>query len=185
MPWRVPLLLAAPLGRVFNDYDFGGYLIANGVAPFIDGRTELYGEKFFVDHSAATGPEPGDLFRLLDAYKCAATLMRAQSAAITARSCRWPAEGVRRRHCHHPSQHGWRGGQRRPRGGTWSGIRAELPAELIFYRIAFVVGSRNDVTHRIVPLIVQTYCVTEFLSPPVQFVFTKKEKKKGEGQWPD
>jgi hypothetical protein len=40
----VPLLLAAPLGRVFNDYDFGGYLIANGVAPFIDGRTELYGE---------------------------------------------------------------------------------------------------------------------------------------------
>jgi hypothetical protein len=29
------------LARVLNDYDFGGYLIANGVAPFIDGRTEL------------------------------------------------------------------------------------------------------------------------------------------------
>ena len=42
------------LSRVFNDYDFGGYLIANGVAPFIDGRTELYGEKFFVDHNAAS-----------------------------------------------------------------------------------------------------------------------------------
>jgi len=41
--------------RVFNDYDFGGYLIASGVAPFIDGRTELYGEKFFVDHNAASG----------------------------------------------------------------------------------------------------------------------------------
>jgi hypothetical protein len=41
--------------RVFNDHDFGGYLIANGVAPFIDGRTELYGEKFFVDHNAASG----------------------------------------------------------------------------------------------------------------------------------
>ena len=41
------------LTRVFNDYDFGGYLISNGVAPFIDGRTELYGEKFFVDHNAA------------------------------------------------------------------------------------------------------------------------------------
>ena len=40
--------------RVFNDYDFGGYLVANGVAPFIDGRAELYGEKFFIDHDAAT-----------------------------------------------------------------------------------------------------------------------------------
>jgi hypothetical protein len=70
------------LTRVFNDYDFGGYLIANGVAPFIDGRTELYGEKFFVDHNAASGlMEPENLFRLLDAYKIEATLMRTQSAA--------------------------------------------------------------------------------------------------------
>jgi hypothetical protein len=70
------------LTRVFNDYDFGGYLIANGVAPFIDGRTELYGEKFFVDHNAASGlMEPDNLFRLLDEYKIEATLMRTQSAA--------------------------------------------------------------------------------------------------------
>ncbi len=68
--------------RVFNDYDFGGYLIANGVAPFIDGRTELYGEKFFVDHNAASGlMEPENLFRLLDEYRIEATLMRTQSAA--------------------------------------------------------------------------------------------------------
>ena len=70
------------LSRVFNDYDFGGYLIANGVSPFIDGRTELYGEKFFVDHNAASGlMEPENLFRLLDDYKIEATLMRTQSAA--------------------------------------------------------------------------------------------------------
>jgi hypothetical protein len=70
------------LTRVFNDYDFGGYLIANGVAPFIDGRTELYGEKFFVDHNAASGlMEPENLFRLLEDYKIEATLMRTQSAA--------------------------------------------------------------------------------------------------------
>jgi hypothetical protein len=37
------------LARVFNDYDFGGYLIANDAAPCIDGRTELYGESFFFD----------------------------------------------------------------------------------------------------------------------------------------
>jgi hypothetical protein len=68
--------------RVFNDYDFGGYLIANGIAPFIDGRTELYGEKFFVDHNAASGlMEPENLFRLLDQYSIEATLMRTQSAA--------------------------------------------------------------------------------------------------------
>ena len=68
--------------RVFNDYDFGGYLIASGVAPFIDGRTEIYGEKFFVDHNAASGlMEPENLFRLLDQYKIEATLMRTQSAA--------------------------------------------------------------------------------------------------------
>jgi hypothetical protein len=70
--------------RVFNDYDFGGYLIANGVAPFIDGRTELYGEKFFVDHNAASGlMKPENLFRLLDQYRIEATLMRTQSAATT------------------------------------------------------------------------------------------------------
>jgi hypothetical protein len=68
--------------RVLNDYDFGGYLIASGVAPFIDGRTELYGEKFFVDHNAASGlMEPENLFRLLDQYAIEATLMRSQSAA--------------------------------------------------------------------------------------------------------
>jgi hypothetical protein len=70
------------LTRVFNDYDFGGYLIASGVAPFIDGRTELYGEKFFVDHNAASGlMEPDNLFHLLEEYKIEATLMRTQSAA--------------------------------------------------------------------------------------------------------
>jgi hypothetical protein len=70
------------LDRVFNDYDFGGYLIANGVATFIDGRTELYGEKFFVDHNAASGlMEPENLFRLLGEYNIEATLMRTQSAA--------------------------------------------------------------------------------------------------------
>jgi hypothetical protein len=70
------------LARVLNDYDFGGYLIANGVAPFIDGRTELYGEKFFVDHNAFSSPiEPDNLFRLLEQYDIEATLLRTQSAA--------------------------------------------------------------------------------------------------------
>jgi hypothetical protein len=68
--------------RVFNDYDFGGYLIASGVPTFIDGRTELYGEKFFLDHNAAsTLTEPDTLFRLLDDNRIEATLLRTQSPA--------------------------------------------------------------------------------------------------------
>jgi hypothetical protein len=68
--------------RLFNDYDFGGYLIVSGIAPFIDGRTELYGEKFFVDHDSASGlKEPDNLFRLLAEYDIEATLLRSQSAA--------------------------------------------------------------------------------------------------------
>jgi len=70
------------LTRVFNDYDFGGYLIAQGVQTFIDGRTELFGEQFFVDHNAASGlMEPDNHFRLLEAYKIEATFMRTESAA--------------------------------------------------------------------------------------------------------
>ncbi len=78
----VAILKKMNLTRVFNEYDFGGYLIANGVAPFIDGRAEIYGEKFFVDYNAATQlKEPEKLFRLLDEYKIEATLMRSQSPA--------------------------------------------------------------------------------------------------------
>jgi hypothetical protein len=67
--------------RVFNDYDFGGYLIASGVAPFIDGRTELYGETFFVEqHKASDLIDPGSLFRLLEEQQIQATLMRKDSA---------------------------------------------------------------------------------------------------------
>ena len=70
------------LARVFNDYDFGGYLISRGVPTFIDGRTELFGEKLMVDHNNASGlAEPDKLFRLLDDFNIEATLMRTQSAA--------------------------------------------------------------------------------------------------------
>jgi hypothetical protein len=39
--------------RLLNSYDFGGYLIAQGIKPFIDGRTELYGEAFVMRHHRA------------------------------------------------------------------------------------------------------------------------------------
>jgi hypothetical protein len=70
------------LQRVFNDYDFGGYLIARGVPTFIDGRTELYGTQFMTAHNNASGlSEPDNLYRLLADYNIEATLLRTQSAA--------------------------------------------------------------------------------------------------------
>ena len=70
------------VSRVFNDYDFGGYLIANDVPTFIDGRTELFGEKFVVDHHLASELiEPDQFFTMLGDYKIEATLLRTQSAA--------------------------------------------------------------------------------------------------------
>ena len=70
------------LARVLNDYDFGGYLIWRGVPTFIDGRTELFGEKRMVEHNSASGlSEPDNLFRLLDDHDIEATLLRTQSAA--------------------------------------------------------------------------------------------------------
>lgn len=62
--------------RVFNDYHFGGYMIASGLSPFIDGRTELYGAKMMVAHDSATSlRDPADLFRMLDQNRIDATLL--------------------------------------------------------------------------------------------------------------
>src|SRR4029078_3778643 len=36
----------AKVGTILNDYNFGGYLDFVGISPFIDGRAELYGERF-------------------------------------------------------------------------------------------------------------------------------------------
>lgn len=63
--------------RVFNDYDLGGYLISQGITPYIDGRAELYGEAFVMQHSRARALwDPGDFFELLDKHKIDATLLR-------------------------------------------------------------------------------------------------------------
>ncbi|MGN6309398.1 MAG: hypothetical protein ACTHNN_07550 [Xanthobacteraceae bacterium] len=66
--------------RVFNDYDFGGYLIWAGIAPFVDGRTELYGRKFGADVFAAQLLQrPELLLSLLDRYRIDATLLVPES----------------------------------------------------------------------------------------------------------
>lgn len=36
--------------RVFNEYGFGGSLILAGIRPYIDGRTDMYGDAFTLDY---------------------------------------------------------------------------------------------------------------------------------------
>jgi len=49
--------LPAPLRsqRVFNEYSFGGSLILAGIRPYIDGRSDMYGDPFTLDYFAIAG----------------------------------------------------------------------------------------------------------------------------------
>jgi hypothetical protein len=48
---------------VLNDYNFGGYLIFQGVRPYIDGRADMYGDDFLAADDAL---QNGDADRLKD-----------------------------------------------------------------------------------------------------------------------
>ncbi|MGH6678611.1 MAG: hypothetical protein ACREDL_06680 [Bradyrhizobium sp.] len=78
----VDLLKHRHIQRVFNSYQFGGYLISRGIKPFIDGRAELYGEKFVMEFfDAVEARNVDDLLRMLDHYRIDATLLVATSPA--------------------------------------------------------------------------------------------------------
>lgn len=66
--------------RIFNAYQFGGYLISRDIPVYVDGRAELYGEKFVIDFFKATeGRKPELLPRLLDESKIDATILVADA----------------------------------------------------------------------------------------------------------
>jgi hypothetical protein len=70
-------------GRVFNAYDFGGYLVSAGVPTFIDGRGELYGADFMLrQNRAVTLADIGELEKLLDDYRIGATLLQPGAPAV-------------------------------------------------------------------------------------------------------
>ena len=80
----IDALKARGATRVLNDYDFGGYMIARGISPYIDGRTELYGEAFTVQHDSATMlKRPEELFKILDQQRIDATLLHRLSPAAS------------------------------------------------------------------------------------------------------
>jgi hypothetical protein len=78
-------------GPVFNDYDFGGDLIFEGIAPFVDGRIDLYGDDFMRAYAAALAAEGAALPSLLDRHRIAWTLLKPDEPAVAAldRDPRW------------------------------------------------------------------------------------------------
>ncbi len=67
-----PALRAQP---VLNEYGFGGYLIFEGVKPFIDSRAELYGDAFIADYARIVSPDPAALKATLAKYAIRWTIL--------------------------------------------------------------------------------------------------------------
>ncbi len=51
--------------HVLNDYSFGGYLIGQQIAPYIDGRGDLYGDAFLQNYSHLLEPDEAALSKVL------------------------------------------------------------------------------------------------------------------------
>jgi hypothetical protein len=68
-------------GPVFNDYNFGGYLIFRGIKPFIDGRY-FYGDPFIRRYVEAVSLKGNELPLLLAQYGIRWTLLRPTQPAV-------------------------------------------------------------------------------------------------------
>jgi hypothetical protein len=53
---------------VLNSYEFGGYLIFKDIKPFIDGRSDVYGDDFIADYSRIFRPDRAAFQRAVDQY---------------------------------------------------------------------------------------------------------------------
>jgi hypothetical protein len=66
---------------VLSAYDFGGYLIFEGVRPFIDGRTDMYGDAFMQNYDTVMKPDRRALNETLRRWHIAWTLLPPGPAA--------------------------------------------------------------------------------------------------------
>jgi hypothetical protein len=67
---------------VLNDYAYGGYLIWNGVRPFIDSRADLYGDVFLSNYAALAAPDKDALASTLAYYHVRWTIFRADAPVV-------------------------------------------------------------------------------------------------------
>jgi hypothetical protein len=72
----VDVLQKRQVQRIFSTAPFGGYLLSRDIKTFIDGRAELYGEKFVIDYfDAVTAKDVDTLLGIFDKYQIDATLL--------------------------------------------------------------------------------------------------------------
>ncbi|HEY1876369.1 MAG TPA: hypothetical protein VGG66_02830, partial [Rhizomicrobium sp.] len=67
---------------VLNDYAYGGFLIWNGVRPFIDSRADLYGDSFLDNYAAITQPDKDALASSLAHYHVRWTIFSARAPVV-------------------------------------------------------------------------------------------------------
>jgi hypothetical protein len=67
---------------VLNDYTFGGYLIWNGVRPFIDSRADLYGDIFLKNYAGIVSPDKDALAASLALHHARWTIFSAQAPVV-------------------------------------------------------------------------------------------------------
>jgi hypothetical protein len=73
----VDYLRLAKLNKVFNSYDFGGYLIFSRIPTYADGRADLYGDEFLRKYFEALNLlDPQQSLRLLDDGKFDSAILR-------------------------------------------------------------------------------------------------------------
>lgn len=75
-------MAAGGSGPVFNSYNFGGYLIFSGIAPVIDGRADLYGDKFVRRYMDAYSGNARVLKTLIQEYKIRWAVLEPSSPAL-------------------------------------------------------------------------------------------------------
>lgn len=77
------LLSRGPPGRIFNDFNFGGYLIFRGIPVFIDARVDMYGNAFSTETMEAQSLAPGaDFEALLGKYRIDSILLEPGRPAV-------------------------------------------------------------------------------------------------------
>ena len=67
---------------VFNTYAFGGPLIRNGIAPFIDGRADMYGDEFIFMHQAIVDGDAFAFERVCRRWGIRWTILAPQSGLV-------------------------------------------------------------------------------------------------------
>lgn len=67
---------------VLNDYSFGGYLIWNGVKPYIDSRADLHGDMFLKNYADIISPDKDALAASLASYHVRWTIFPREAPVV-------------------------------------------------------------------------------------------------------